>query len=132
MNLFAQFCYDKYIQWNIINLLINHLKVDVLNKFNSGTLRRIFYMFHLINKLLQNIGFIDATTENTKNINCLTNLWKLNKTNKNRNDTVLKQMLNKWNHVLKYITMETLKNNEFLVSIRANQCLETLKLITLE
>lgn len=89
-------------------------------------------MFYLIDKLLYNIDFTDATTENMKNINCLTNLWKLNKTNKNRNDTVLKQMLNEWNHVLKYITMETLKNNEFLVSIRANQCLESLKLITLE
>lgn len=89
-------------------------------------------MFHLIDKLLHNIDFIDATTENTKNISCLTHLWKLNKTSKNRNETVLKQMLNEWNHVLKYITIETLKNNEFLVSIRANQCLETLKLIKLE
>jgi len=95
-------------------------------------LRSIYYTFHLIDKLLLSSDFT-TTIKTTKNENCLTNLWKVNQTNKNENDTkLMKEMLKDWKISLEHITMETFRNNVFLVSIRANQCLNALKRITFD
>ncbi|CAH1723785.1 unnamed protein product [Aphis gossypii] len=128
-NLLAKFCYDKYIRWNIINLLVNRLKIDVQIVPNSGSLRSIFYTFHLIDKLLYKTDFHATNSINKKN-NSLIDLWKINyvKQNGNENETI-EQMLKEWKNLLEHISMEALKKNVFLLSIRANQCLEALKLI---
>lgn len=58
-------------------------------------------------------------------------MWNINQTKKNGNETeMLEQMLKEWKTSLEYISMETLRKNIFLVCIRANQCLEYIKLIT--
>ncbi|XP_026819801.1 uncharacterized protein LOC113558518 [Rhopalosiphum maidis] len=128
-NLLAKFCYDKYIRWNIINLLINRLKIDVQIVPSSCSLRSIFYTFHLIDKLLHKIDF-HVTNETAKNNNNLIDLWKINHTKQNGNETeTIEQMLKEWKNLLEHISMEALKKNVFLLSIRANQCLEALRLI---
>lgn len=130
-NLLAKFCCDKYIRWNIINLLINRLNIDVQVVPNSSSLRSIFYTFHLIDKLLHSIDF-HVTTAMTNDTYSLTDLWKINQTtNKSGNETeIMKEMLKKWTDSLEYISAEALRKNVFLLSIRANQCLESLKSIT--
>lgn len=67
----------------------------------------------------------------TKNKNSLTNLWKKNYTNKfeNEKEIIMEQPFQEWLSLLKHVSMEALKKNVFLVSLRANQCLESLKLI---
>lgn len=134
-NLFVKFCYDKYIRWNTINLLIGRLKIDVQTMmFSPSYLRSIYYTFHLIDKLLLN-GDFTTTIKTTKNKNSLSNLWKVNQTNKNKNENDtkrMKEMLKNWKISLEYISIETLRNNVFLVSIRANQCLNSLKRITFD
>lgn len=82
--------------------------------------------------MLYNIDFHNTTTiiENKKS---LTNLWKVSYRNKNGNETeTMAQMLKEWITELEYISMEALKKNVFLVSVKANQCLESLKLIKFE
>lgn len=72
-----------------------------------------------------------VTIQKTKSENSLTGLWKLNRTNKSGNETeIMEQKLDEWKRLLECISMESLKKNVCLVSIRANQCLESLKLIT--
>lgn len=69
----------------------------------------------------------------TENKRSLTDLWKVRRSNKIGNETnIIEQMLKEWKTEVEYISMEALKKNVFLVSIRANQCLESLKLITFE
>lgn len=131
-NLFAKFCFDKYLRWSIIDLLIKRLKIDIQIVPSSSSLRSIFYTFHLIDKLFYNVDFHNTTVTET-NKNRLTDLWKINQTNNNENATdISEKMTKEWKHLLEYISMEALKKNVFLVSIRANQCLESLKLITPE
>lgn len=131
-NLLAKFCCNKFIRWNLINLLINRLNIDVQVVPNSSSLRSIFYTFHLIDKLLHNIDF-HVTTAMTNDKYSLTDLWKINRTNNSENETeIMKQMLKKWTDSLEYISAEALRKNVFLLSIRANQCLESLKSITFE
>eukprot|EP00102_Acyrthosiphon_pisum_P025101 XP_016662311.1 PREDICTED: uncharacterized protein LOC107884525 [Acyrthosiphon pisum] len=126
-NLLAKFCYDKYIRWNVINLLINRIKIDVQIVPSSSSLRSIFYTFHLIDKLLHKIDF-HATNETAKNNNSLTDLWKINYNIKKSGNEIekIEQMLKEWKNLLEHISMESLKKNVFLVSIRANQCLQAL------
>jgi len=71
-----------------------------------------------------------ATNGINKNNNSLIDLWKINyiKQNGNENETI-EQMLKEWKNLLEHISMEALKKNVFLLSIRANQCLEVLRLI---
>lgn len=96
---------------------------------SSSSLRSIFYTFHLIHKLLHKIDF-HATNETTKNCNSLTDLWKINYLKKSGNETErIEQMLKEWKNLLEHISMESLKKNVFLVSIKANQCLEALQLL---
>lgn len=96
---------------------------------SSSSLRSIFYTFHLIDKLLHNIDF-HTTNETNKQINSLTDLWKINHTKKSGNEAeTMEQMLKEWKNMLEHISMEALKKNVFLLSIRANQCLEALQLI---
>lgn len=97
---------------------------------NSSSLRSIFYTFHLIDKLLHKIDFC-ATDETTKNNNNLTDLWKINYNIKKSENEIekIEQMLKEWRNLLEHISMESLKKNVFLVSIRANKCLEDLQLI---
>jgi len=86
----------------------------------------------LIDKLLHNIDF-HVTTAMTNDKYSLTDLWKINRTNNSENETeIMKQMLKKWTDSLEYISAEALRKNVFLLSIRANQCLESLKSITFE
>lgn len=96
---------------------------------SSCSLRSIFYTFHLIDKLLYKTDF-HATNELNKKNNSLIDLWKINyiKQNGNENETI-EQMLKEWKNLLEHISMEALKKNVFLFSIRANQCLEALRLI---
>lgn len=97
---------------------------------NSSSLRSIFYTFHFIDKLLNKIDFC-ITDETTKNNNNLTDLWKINYNIKKSENEIekIEQMLKEWKNLLEHISMESLKKNVFLVSIRANQCLEALQLI---
>lgn len=127
-NLLAKFCYDKYIRWDIISLLINRLKIDIQIVPGYSSLRSIFYTFHLIDKLLFNVDF--CVNEPTQNPNNLTELWKINVKSKDGNEKESMDRLKKeWKNSLEYISMEALKKNVFLVSIRANQCLESLQVI---
>lgn len=72
-----------------------------------------------------------STNEVIKNQNSITDLWKTNYKNKSEVETeAIELMLKEWINVLEYISMETLRKNVFLVSIRAHQCLEALKLFT--
>lgn len=131
-NLLAKFCYDKYIRWSIIDLLIKRLKIDIQIVPSSSSLRSIYYTFHFIDKLFHRIDF-HTTTETKVNQNLLTDLWKTNQTNKNANATEFMEQISKeWKNLLECISMEAFKKKVFLVSIRANQCLESLKLITSE
>ncbi|VVC36035.1 Hypothetical protein CINCED_3A021413 [Cinara cedri] len=131
-NLLAKICYDKYIRWNIIHLLLNRLKIDIQIIPNSSTLRSMFYSFHLIDKLLFNMDF-HATNEPKKDKTNLTDLWKINRTVKHGNVIeVMEKVLSEWTHLLEHISMEALRKNVFLISIRANQQLELIKLITLK
>lgn len=125
-NLLATICYDKYIRWNLINLLINRLKIDVQIVPNFSCLRSIYYTFHLIDKLLNQVDFIITTTTTENNRESLTK-WKLNQTNTNGSRTEILEQLKEWTNLLEHISMEALRKNVFLVSIRANQCLESLK-----
>lgn len=97
---------------------------------SSCNLRSIFYTFHLIEKLFNNIDFY-PTTVTIKNKNSLNNLWKNNYTNKCRNEKeiITEQPFKEWLTLLEHVSMEALKKNVFLVSKRANQCLESLKLL---
>lgn len=131
-NLLAKFCYDKYIRWSIIDLLIKRLKIDIQIVPSSSSLRSIFYTFHLIDKLFYNVDF-HTTTASKINKNRLTDLWKVYETNKDENaNEIMEKTTKEWKNLLEYISMEALKKNVFLVSIAANQCLESLKLITCE
>lgn len=96
-----------------------------------SSLRSIFYTFHLIDKLLYNADFrVNALTQNRYN---LTELWKINMKNEDGNESeTMKLMIKEWKSSLEYISMEALKKNVFLVSIRANQCLESLQFIISE
>jgi len=87
----------------------------------------------MIDKLLYNIDFC-VPSETIKTKNSVTDLWKINHSiNTNGNDTeLMKQWLKKWKCLLEEISVEAFRKNVFLVSIRANQCLEYLKLITSE
>lgn len=88
----------------------------------------MFYTFHLIDKLLFNIDF-HTTTETTKYNNNLTDLWKINRTVMSGNvSEIMENMYGEWVNLLEHISMEALRKNVFLVSIRANQQLELLKL----
>lgn len=99
---------------------------------SPSSLRSIFYTFHLIDKLLNAIDF-HVTNEAAQNNNILTDLWKINYIKKSGNETeTIEQMLKEWKNLLKNISMESLNKNIFLVSIRANQCLEGLQLIKLK
>lgn len=60
----------------------------------------------------------------------LNDLWKLNHTNTERSGTESLEQLKEWKNLLESISMEALKKNVFLVSIRAKQCLECLKSLT--
>lgn len=82
--------------------------------------------------LLDNIDFRVTTATNVNN-NSLTDLWKINYTDKNGNETeIMEQILKEWINLLEYISMESLRKNVFLLSSRANQCLESLKSIKFE
>lgn len=98
-----------------------------------SSLRSIFYTFHLIDKLLYNVDFnVNVLTQNS---NQLTELWKVNLKNKDENENekeTMERIINEWTSSLEYISMEAFKKSVFLVSIRANQCLEFLKLIISE
>jgi len=86
----------------------------------------------LIDKLLHTIDF-HVTDEMAQNHNILTDLWKINYIKKSGNETeTIELMLKEWKNLLEHISMECLKKNVFLVSIRANQCLEGLQLIKLK
>lgn len=122
----ATICYDKYIRWNLINLLINRLKIDIQIIPSSSCLRSIYYTFHLIDKLLNKVDFIFNTIK-IKKREGLNDLWKLNQTNANESRTEILEQLKEWTNLLEHISMEALRKNVFLVSIRANQCLECLK-----
>jgi hypothetical protein len=83
----------------------------------------------LIDKLLHKIDF-HVTNKTANNNNNLIDLWKINHTKQNGNETeMIEQMLKEWKNLLEHISMEALKKNVFLLSIRANQCLEALRLI---
>lgn len=122
----AIICYDKYIRWNLINLLLNRLKIDIQIVPSSSCLRSIYYTFHLIDKLLNKVDFI-ITTTTIKNRESLYDLWKLNQTNTNGSRTEILEQLKDWTNLLEHISMEALRKNVILVSVRANQCLESLK-----
>jgi len=81
----------------------------------------------LIDKLLHKIDF-HATNEIAKNNKSLTELWKINYDIKKSGNEIekIEQMSKEWKNLLEHISMESLKKNVFLVSIRANQCLEAL------
>jgi len=86
----------------------------------------------LIDKLLHDIDF-HVTDATEKDKNSLTDLWKINHTNESGYEIeIMIQMLKKWKDLLGYISKEALRKNVFLLSIRANQCLESLKSITFE
>lgn len=130
-NLFVKLCYDKHIRWNTINLLINRLKIDVQIVPSYNSYQSIFYTFFLIDKLLLNNDF--TTTKTTNNKICLTNLWKIYQTNTDHDDTIcMKKMMNDWKISLEHIAMKTFKNKNFLISIKANQCLDALKQINIK
>lgn len=104
--------------------------IDIQIIPNSCTLRSMFYAFHLIDKLIVDTDF-HITTKTTKYKNNITDLWKINRTVKSKNVIeIVKNMLEEWINLLERISMEALRKNVFLVSIRANQQLELIKLIT--
>lgn len=81
--------------------------------------------------MLSKIDFNITTTVKRKE--CLFDLWKINHTNKSDGEKeILEQMPKEWINLLEYISMEALRKNIFLVSKRANQCLDSLKLITIK
>lgn len=86
----------------------------------------------MIQKLISHTDFY-TTVEIPKNKSSLTNLWKINHSTSLGNEfECMKQMLKEWKSLLEHILMEALKKNVFLVSTRANQCLESFQLIKFE
>lgn len=113
----------------MINLLLNRLKTEIEVVPNHNSLRSIFYTFHLFEKLFQDTDF-RATPVSSQNIINITGLWKNKHKKKSDNEIEVKeQKLKEWISLLEHISTEALEKNVFLVSIRANQCLESLKLI---
>ncbi|XP_050521213.1 uncharacterized protein LOC126894327 isoform X1 [Daktulosphaira vitifoliae] len=128
-NLLAKFCFDKYIRWNIISLLINRLKFETPVISSPSSFRTIFYTFHMIEKLVLSSDFA-FNSQKCLNKNSVTDLWKINHDVKHDYDnekfnSIIEECIN----ILKFISVEALKNNVFLLSIRANQCLEEIQSI---
>ncbi|XP_050440990.1 uncharacterized protein LOC126845956 [Adelges cooleyi] len=129
-NLLAKFCYDKYLRWNIINMLIDRLKPESNSTPSPSSSRSVFYAFHMIDRLLVKADLC-VTDGKVLTTSSIPDLWKINHEKKCDNyKEEVSTMIEEWKNALQVISVEALKNNVFLLSFRANQCLENIKLLT--